>query len=106
MRKTYLDNGSTSFPKAPGVGKAMNYFIEEIGCNIGRGGYETAYDLAEKIYDTRSQLCRLFHFSDERHVIFTPSVTYSLNFLIKLRKKRNEILMAKKFLINRFYKAR
>ena len=31
MRKTYLDNGSTSFPKAPGVGKAMNYFIEEIG---------------------------------------------------------------------------
>ena len=72
MRKTYLDNGSTSFPKAPGVGKAMNYFIEEIGCNIGRGGYETAYDLAEKIYDTRSQLCRLFHFSDERHVIFTP----------------------------------
>ena len=95
MRKTYLDNGSTSFPKAPGVGKAMNYFIEEIGCNIGRGGYETAYDLAEKIYDTRSQLCRLFHFSDERHVIFTPSVTYSLNFLIKgLLKEKDHVIIS------------
>ena len=95
MRKTYLDNGSTSFPKAPGVGKAMNYFIEEIGCNIGRGGYETAYDLAEKIYDTRSQLCRLFHFSDERHVIFTPSVTYSLNFLIKgLLKEKDHVIVS------------
>ncbi len=95
MRKTYLDNGSTSFPKAPGVGKAMSYFIEEIGCNIGRGGYETAYDLAEKIYDTRSQLCRLFHFSDERHVIFTPSVTYSLNFLIKgLLKEKDHVIVS------------
>ena len=95
MRKTYLDNGSTSFPKAPGVGKAMNYFIEEIGCNIGRGGYETAYDLAEKIYDTRSQLCRLFHFSDERRVIFTPSVTYSLNFLIKgLLKEKDHVIIS------------
>ena len=95
MTKTYLDNGSTSFPKAPGVGKAMNYFIEEIGCNIGRGGDETAYDLAEKIYDTRSQLCRLFHFSDERHVIFTPSVTYSLNFLIKgLLKEKDHVIIS------------
>ena len=56
MRKVYLDNGSTSFPKAPGVGEAMSDFITEVGCNVGRGGYETAYDLGEKVYETRSQL--------------------------------------------------
>ena len=83
MKKVYLDNGSTSFPKAPGVGPAMSRFIEEVGCNVSRGGYESAYDLAEKVYNTRSMLCRLFNFSDERYVVFTPSVTYSLNFVIK-----------------------
>lgn len=95
MKKTYLDNGSTSFPKAPGVGQAMGHFIEEIGCNIGRGGYETAYDLAAKIFDTRSQLCRLFNFNDERNVIFTPSVTYSLNFLIRgLLKETDHVIIS------------
>lgn len=83
MKKVYLDNGSTSFPKAPGVGPAMSRFIEEVGCNVSRGGYESAYDLAEKVYNTRSMLCRLFNFRDERYVVFTPSVTYSLNFVIK-----------------------
>lgn len=95
MKKTYLDNGSTSFPKAPGVGRAMCEFIEEVGCNIGRGGYENAYDLAEKIYDTRSLLCRLFNFDNERYVVFTPSVTYSLNFLIKgLLKSGDHVIIS------------
>lgn len=95
IRKTYLDNGSTAFPKAPAVGEAMSRFINEVGCNIGRGGYEVAYDLAEKIYDTRSLLCRLFNFPDEKYVIFTPSVTYSLNFLIGgLLKKGDHVIIS------------
>ena len=83
MRKVYLDNGSTSFPKAPGVAEAMAHFITEVGCNISRGGYEAAYDLSEVVYETRSMLCRLFGFADEKYVVFTPSVTYGLNFVIK-----------------------
>ncbi len=83
MRKVYLDNGSTSFPKAPGVGEAMSKFITEVGCNVSRGGYETAYNLGETIFETRSMLCRMFNFSDEKYAAFTPSVTYSLNFVIK-----------------------
>ncbi|MGF6376080.1 cysteine desulfurase family protein [Clostridiales Family XIII bacterium PM5-7] len=83
MKKVYLDNGSTAFPKAPGVGEAMSEFILKVGCNIGRGGYDRAYSLAEKIAETRSLLCKLFNFQKESHVVFTPSVTYSLNFVIK-----------------------
>ena len=95
IRKTYLDNGSTAFPKAPAVGEAMSRFINEVGCNIGRGGYETAYNLAEKIYDTRSLLCGLFNFPDEKYVVFTPSVTYSLNFLINgLLKKGDHVIIS------------
>ena len=32
----YLDNGATSFPKAPGVGEAMMYYVNQIGVNINR----------------------------------------------------------------------
>lgn len=82
MRKVYLDNGSTSFPKAPGVGRAMGQFIDDIGCNVGRGGYESSYSLAEQILETREKLCSLFHFEKESNTIFTPSITYSLNFIL------------------------
>ncbi len=95
MRKTYLDNGSTSFPKAPGVGEAMCEFITNVGCNVGRGGYETAYNLGETVFETRSMLCRMFNFFDERNVVFTPTVTYSLNFIIKgLLKKGDHVIIS------------
>lgn len=93
-RKVYLDNGSTSYPKAPGVGAAMFEYIENIGCNVGRGGYQSSYSLAERILAAREKLCGLFSFNKESNVIFTPSVTYSLNFLISglLRPGDNVII--------------
>ena len=83
MNKIYLDNGSTSFPKAPGVGKAMANFIENVGVNIGRGGYEEAYSAAEVVLDTREKLCRLFHFDQPENVVFTSGITASMNILLK-----------------------
>ena len=61
MERIYLDNGSTSFPKAPGVGQAMADFIEHVGINIARGGYTEAYSAMEVVLDTRERLCRLFN---------------------------------------------
>ncbi len=75
----YLDQSSTSFPKAPGVGEAMKTFIEEEGVNIGRGNYKEAYGVENKIIDTRIRLSALFGHDDPRRVIFTPGVTFSLN---------------------------
>jgi len=79
----YLDNGSTSFPKAPGVGAAMADYIGQVGVNIGRGGYGAAYDAAEVVLDTRERLCRLFGFDRPEQVIFTGGITASLNQLLK-----------------------
>ena len=79
----YLDNGSTSFPKAPGVGRAMADYVDRVGVNIARGGYGAAYDAAETVLETREALCRLFGFDRPEQVIFTGGVTAALNLLLK-----------------------
>lgn len=83
MKDIYFDNSSTSFPKAPNVGKAMAYFIENGAFNINRGSYEGAYETGSAVLDTREMLKDLFNCSNSKNVVFTPSVTYSLNYFIK-----------------------
>lgn len=87
MQRIYLDQASTSFPKAPGTAEAVARFMTECGCNIGRGGYAGAYTAEEMVYDTRVQLCRLLGGKgtppDPKQVVFTRNVTESLNVLIK-----------------------
>ena len=78
----YLDNAATSFPKAPGVGAAMADYLERLGCNIGRGGYQRAWDAAGGVLAVREKLCALVNGPDPRNVCFTPGATYGLNFLL------------------------
>ena len=87
MRKIYADNSSTSFPKAPGVGAAIKNHIENAAFNISRGGYEQAYQVMDTVLETRTLLRKLFNFGgggagDDHNVVFVPSVTYGLNFII------------------------
>lgn len=81
--KVYLDNAATSFPKAPGVGAAMADYIENVGSNVGRGGYAAAWDAAAVVLDTRERLCSLFHVTSPKNVIFTGGATAALNQLLK-----------------------
>lgn len=83
MKKLYMDNGATSFPKAPNVSKAMCTYIEEIGTNVGRGAYENAFAAQRVIEHTRELLCSLFNFPTTSNVIFTKNITESMNILIK-----------------------
>ena len=82
-RQIYFDNGSTSWPKAPNVAEAMAGLLKNGAFNINRGNYEGAYEIEGIVLDTREQLARLFHARDSRNVIFTPGITYSLNYFIK-----------------------
>lgn len=82
-RRIYFDNGSTSWPKAPNVAEAMAGLLKNGAFNINRGSYEGAYEVEGIVLDTREQLARLFHSRDSRNVIFTPGITYSLNYFIK-----------------------
>lgn len=83
MQKIYFDNGSTSWPKAPKVGEAMARLLMQGAFNINRGNYEEAYEVEGMVLETREKLAKLFHAKDSRNVIFTPGVTYSLNYFMK-----------------------
>ncbi len=83
MEKIYFDNGSTSWPKAPGVPEAMAELLTRGAFNISRGNYEGAYEVEGVVLDTREQLARLFHARNSKGVVFTPNVTYSLNLFLK-----------------------
>lgn len=81
--RIYFDNGSTSWPKAPGVAEAVSGLLTNGAFNINRGNYEGAYEVGSTVLDTREQLARLFHAPDSKRVIFSPGITYSLNTFIK-----------------------
>lgn len=95
MDYIYLDNASSSFPKAPTVATAMSDYITNRGININRGSYALAYDVEDIIYTTRQRLHTLFNGHDPSHVIFTQNVTMSLNMVIKgLLKAGDHVLVS------------
>lgn len=79
----YFDNASTSFPKAPGVGSAMDELITGAGFNINRGIYAGAYEVADKVLETRELLCGFLEGPSPRNVILTSGITCSINSIIK-----------------------
>ena len=56
----YFDNGSTSWPKVPGVAEAVGGLLTRGAFNINRGNYEGAYEVEGMVLETREQLARLF----------------------------------------------
>jgi cysteine desulfurase family protein len=83
MRKVYLDNGATSFPKPNSVAEAMTNYIVNIGGNVNRGSYDNSFEAENVVYETRELLCELFNFSKPENVVFTSNITHSLNIILK-----------------------
>ena len=79
----YLDNGATSFPKAPGVGEAMLDYINNIGANVNRSTYAASSEAETVLMECRERLCALFGTEDITHAVFTPGMTAGLNMLLK-----------------------
>ncbi|KRQ88072.1 putative cysteine desulfurase [Caloramator mitchellensis] len=83
MRRIYLDNAATTFPKAPTVAKSMVEYIEHIGGNVGRGTHFSSYTAGSVVYETRELLSKLFVFDDPMKVVFTMNITQSINMILK-----------------------
>ena len=79
----YLDNGATSFPKAPGVGEAMLDYVNNLGANVNRSTYEASSEAEMVLIECRERLCTLFGTEDITHAVFTPGMTAGLNMLLK-----------------------
>ena len=95
MRQIYLDNASTSFPKAPGVAAAMAEYIEQVGVNVSRGGYAPAYSAAERVLETRERLAAMFGVPKPQNVIFCAGVTMALNLvMLGLLKSGDHVLVS------------
>jgi len=83
MRKVYVDNAATTFPKPKEVSMAMCEYIEGVGGNVGRGTYESSYEAGRVLFETRELLCNRFNFNNPLNVVFTSNITESLNTIIK-----------------------
>ena len=79
----YLDNACTTFPKPPAVAEAMYRYLTEVGVNINRGSYESAFAAGNMVFDTREALRALFNATDCKNVVFTRNITESLNAVLK-----------------------
>ena len=83
MAEVYLDNGATTFPKAPGVSEAIKNFVDHASTNVNRSGYGVEFAGEELVYETREMLCQLYNFPHPQNLIFTQNATMGLNFLVK-----------------------
>ena len=78
----FLDHAAGSFPKAPGVARAVSEQLVSGAPNIARGGYGLAYAAAERTEEIRAALADFFGVGDPRRVIFTPGCTWGLNMVL------------------------
>lgn len=93
--RIYLDQAATSFPKAPGVGRAVCAHLESRAVNIGRGGYEEAYALSETVMETREMLLALFGAPEDAKLCFTGGATQAIcQFLKGLLKPGDHVIVS------------
>jgi cysteine desulfurase/selenocysteine lyase len=83
MRRIYLDNAATSFPKPPAVYEAMLQYARTLGASPGRGQYFESREGARLIAQCRQRIARLINASSPESIIFTLNTTDALNLAIK-----------------------
>ncbi|MCI2106130.1 MAG: aminotransferase class V-fold PLP-dependent enzyme [Intestinimonas sp.] len=81
-KRLYLDCAATSWPKAPGVAGAMAFYLTDVGCNVGHGAYQAAYDVGATVLDVRKRLCRMFGGPAPQNVVLTSGATHALNLVL------------------------
>ncbi|NUQ67065.1 MAG: aminotransferase class V-fold PLP-dependent enzyme [Phycisphaerales bacterium] len=90
MRRIYLDNAATSFPKPPSVHEAMLRYATKVGASPGRGHYAESREGARLIRQCRERIRTLINGESSDHVVFALNTTDALNLAIKgiVRRRR------------------
>ena len=83
MNRIYLDNAATSFPKAPGLGKALAEYIENGVVNPNRTESALSYRAFDVSYALREHISSLYNYPHPECIAFTRNITEALNWLIK-----------------------
>ncbi len=82
MKRIYLDNAATSYPKPPAVTQAMVNYATRVGASAGRGAYAEAIESGEVIQTCRERIARLINVSNPEHIIMTLNCSDGLNLAI------------------------
>ena len=82
MRRIYLDNAATSWPKPESVYTAIDRYLRENGAPAGRSGYAEAGEASRVVETARRDLARLLGVHQPEHLIFTSNGTDALNLAI------------------------
>lgn len=94
MKRIYLDNASTSFPKPECVISSMCNYLQYNGSNTARGESKYTFQTEEAINLAREELSSLIHFSKDSNVIFSLNITTALNTIIRsFDKAADEVLI-------------
>ncbi len=78
LKRIYLDNAATSWPKPESVYRAVDHYQRELGAPSGRGAYCEAISVQRLIDQTRRQICELINASEDGSLVFTYSATDAL----------------------------
>jgi len=79
----YFDNGATSFPKPPAVGREMARYLEEVGGPYGRSAYPRALAVARTVEETRDHLAGMLGTDKADSIVFTPNATQAINTVLR-----------------------
>jgi cysteine desulfurase/selenocysteine lyase len=79
LKRIYLDNAATSWPKPDAVYDAVDRYLRESGAPAGRSVYAEAHQANQAVVAARSALAKFIGADDSRRIIFTLNGTESLN---------------------------
>ena len=82
MKRIYLDNAATSWPKPESVYLAVDRYLRENGAPAGRSTYSQAAEVERIIAAARAAVARLIGAGDPRQIVFAYSGTDALNLAI------------------------
>jgi cysteine desulfurase family protein len=79
MKRIYLDNAATSWPKPEAVYAIVDRYQRELGAPAGRSVYREANEVERLVSDARRRVAQLLHVDDPARIVFTFNGTDSLN---------------------------
>jgi cysteine desulfurase family protein len=82
MRRIYVDNAATSWPKPEAVYEAVDRYLRECGAPAGRAAYADAVSASRIVAQARKSIARLLGVDDVRRIVFTLNGTDALNIAI------------------------
>jgi len=86
----YLDNASSSFPKPPGVIRAVTRALAKTGANPNRAGHALGRAASRIVFETREALAELLRLPNPERIIFTKNATEGINLALKGLLRRGD----------------